>query len=340
MKVGDFDYSLPERLIAQHPSEKRDQSRLLVLDRSSGAVAHRHFYELPGLLQRGDVLVLNNTKVIPARLYARKPTGGQFEVLLLHPVSSTAWSCLAKPAKRARVGTALEFGGGLKGIVNAEGDEGLRTIDFSLGGQEFQDKLEEIGQMPLPPYIHEKPADPGRYQTVYASRPGAVAAPTAGLHFTQPLLQELDAAGISRVQLTLHVGLGTFRPVAAEDVEEHAMHSEWYEIDPAAAQAINSARIQGRRIVAVGTTAVRVLETAAQDDGTVISGSGWTDIFIYPGYRFKVVDALITNFHLPRSTLLMLVSALAGREKILAAYREAVAREYRFFSFGDAMLID
>lgn len=339
MKVSDFDYFLPQELIAQRPSQQRDHSRLLVLDRQSGTVRHRYFYDLPELLDPGDLLVLNDTKVLPARLFAQKPTGGQLELLLINPLDDKTWNCLVKPAKRARVGTQLELGGDLRGEVRAEGEEGLRTITFSLGGDEFQEAIAEIGEMPLPPYIHERPADPGRYQTVYAARPGAVAAPTAGLHFTPELFEALEAKGVGRVQLTLHVGIGTFRPVSVERVEEHKMHGEYYHIDEVAAAVINTARAAGRRIVAVGTTAVRVLETAAREDGTIVAGSGWTDIFIYPGYRFRAVDKLITNFHLPRSTLLMLVSAFAGRELILAAYEEAVARKYRFFSFGDAMLI-
>lgn len=339
MKVVDFDYLLPERLIAQHPCQSRDQSRLLVLDRHLGALTHRHFYDLPSLLCPGDLLVLNDTKVLPARLYARKLTGGRVEVLLLNPVGDNVWACLVKPAKRAPQGTCLLFPGDLSGEVIGQGAEGLRTVLFSLPGQEFQRKIEEIGELPLPPYIHEKPADPGRYQTVYAAKPGAVAAPTAGLHFTEELFRQLDNAGINRVYLTLHVGLGTFRPVSVDEVEEHTMHREYFEISGDTAEAINAAKAGGHRIVAVGTTSVRVLETVAGPDGSITSGSGWTDIFIYPGYRFKTVDALVTNFHLPRSTLLMLVSALAGRELILSAYQEAIAREYRFFSFGDAMLI-
>ncbi|HBI57031.1 MAG TPA: tRNA preQ1(34) S-adenosylmethionine ribosyltransferase-isomerase QueA [Firmicutes bacterium] len=338
MKVSEFDYTLPPELIAQHPCQRRDHSRLLVLDKKNGAISHRHFYDLPSLLGSNDLLVLNDTKVLPARLFARKPTGGQLEVLLINPVDDRTWSCLVKPAKRATAATQLQFAGGLRGEVVGLGDEGLRTIRFSIGGQEFQDKLAQIGEMPLPPYIHEKPADPGRYQTVYAAAPGAVAAPTAGLHFTPELFRQLEEKGVETAFLTLHVGIGTFRPVSAENVEEHHMHREYYAISPETARIINEAKARGNRIVAVGTTSVRVLETAAWE-GVITPGSGWTDIFIYPGYRFSMVDALITNFHLPHSTLLMLVSALAGRERILAAYQEAVAREYRFFSFGDAMLI-
>lgn len=339
MKVSDFDYHLPEHLIAQQPSQSRDHSRLLVLNRGAGTIQHRHFYDIPNYLQRGDLLVLNDTKVLPARLFAKKQTGGHVEILLLSPQDDRTWTCLVKPAKRVRPGTALEFGSGLNGVICSEWEQGLRTIEFSLAGKEFEQKLDEIGELPLPPYITEKPTDPSRYQTVYAAKPGAVAAPTAGLHFTPELFNQLEEIGIERVNLTLHVGIGTFRPVAVDNIEDHNMHSEYYEISAETAAAVNRAKAQGRRVIAVGTTAVRVLETAASSEGTLESGSGWTDIFIYPGYKFKAVDALITNFHLPKSTLLMLVSALADREKILQAYTEAVKEEYRFFSFGDAMLI-
>ncbi|HOB34832.1 MAG TPA: tRNA preQ1(34) S-adenosylmethionine ribosyltransferase-isomerase QueA [Bacillota bacterium] len=339
MKVSDFDFQLPEDLIAQQPCQKRDCSRLLILSRRTGTIEHKYFYHLPELLRAGDLLVLNDTKVLPARLFAAKDSGGRLELLLLTPGAEETWHCLVKPARRARVGTRLTFAGGLQGEIVAAGEQGQRTVRFSLAGAELQKKIEEIGQLPLPPYIRRPLAEPDRYQTVYAARPGAVAAPTAGLHFTDQVFARLKARGIDRVFLTLHVGLGTFRPVTAETVEEHRMHSEYYQIDAQAAAAVNRARAEGRRVVAVGTTAVRVLETAAGDDGLVRPGSGWTDIFIYPGYSFKAVDALLTNFHLPRSTLLMLVSAFAGRELVLQAYQEAIARKYRFFSFGDAMLI-
>lgn len=338
MKVSDFDYVLPPALIAQHPCPHRDHSRLLVLAKESGEVSHRRFYDLPDFLASGDFLVLNDTKVLPARLQARKPTGGKLEVLLLTPLDELSWSCLVRPAKRAPVGTRLQFAASLAGEVLSAGQEGQRCIRFSQGGDDFYRILDEVGEMPLPPYIREKPADPGRYQTVYAAAPGAVAAPTAGLHFTQDLFQRLAAKGVGQARLTLHVGLGTFRPVTAETVEEHPMHREYYSISPETAQAINQTRARGGRIVAVGTTSVRVLETVAAG-GMIRPGSGWTDIFLYPGYRFQAVDALVTNFHLPRSTLLMLVSALAGREQVLAAYDQAIAMGYRFFSFGDAMLI-
>lgn len=339
MKVSDFDYYLPQELIAQHPCQQRDHSRLLVLDRQTSSIRHKHFYDLPCLLNAGDLLVLNDTKVLPARLFARKESGGHLELLLINPIDDRRWHCLVKPAKRARVGTHLAFASGLTGEIVAEGEGGLRTIVFSLGGNEFQATIDKIGEMPLPPYIHEKPADPHRYQTVYAATPGAVAAPTAGLHFTPELFGELAAKGIERVHVTLHVGIGTFRPVSVTRVEEHNMHGEYYQIKEKTADIINAARAEGRRIVAVGTTTVRVLETATRADGSLGTGTGWTDIFIYPGYRYRAVDALITNFHLPRSTLLMLVSAFADIEYILAAYGEAVARKYRFFSFGDAMLV-
>ena len=338
MKVSDFDYQLPSHLIAQQPCPSRDQSRLLVLDKKTGDIRHRHFYDLPQILDSNDFLVFNDTKVLPARLFARKRGGGRLEVLLLRPIDEQTWSCLTRPAKRAPKGTQLEFAEGFQGEVVDKGEEGLRTIRFSLAGQEFQETLDRIGEMPLPPYINEKPADPGRYQTVYAAAPGAVAAPTAGLHFTPELIGSLEERGVGMAFLTLHVGLGTFRPVTVDRVGEHRMHREYYNISPEAATAIGVARRQGRRIVAVGTTSVRVLEAVARDR-VIDAGSGWVDIFIYPGYSFSLVDALVTNFHLPRSTLLMLVSALAGREKILAAYREAILQDYRFFSFGDAMLI-
>jgi S-adenosylmethionine:tRNA ribosyltransferase-isomerase len=337
MKVSDFDYSLPPELIAQQPCQRRDQSRLLVLDKNSGNISHRRFYQLPDILAPGDLLVFNDTKVLPARLFASKASGGKLEVLLLHPVDDSTWSCLVKPARRAPRETILEFAGGLAGEVAGIGEEGVRYIRFSLSGQEFQEKIAAIGEMPLPPYIREKPADPGRYQTVYAASPGAVAAPTAGLHFTPEVFHRLEARGVESAFLTLHVGLGTFRPVSVSTVEEHKMHSEYYCIGQATVDKIKAAKARGSRVVAVGTTSVRVLETSARDG--LLPRCGWTDIFIYPGFSFSVVDALVTNFHLPHSTLLMLVSALAGRERILAAYREAVALKYRFFSFGDAMLI-
>ncbi|MTI96740.1 MAG: tRNA preQ1(34) S-adenosylmethionine ribosyltransferase-isomerase QueA [Firmicutes bacterium] len=338
MKTSDFDYYLPKNLIAQQPLKSRDRSRLLVLERAGG-VEHSTFSRIGRYLRAGDLLVMNNTRVIPARLHGIKPTGGHVEILLLNPVNDGTWNCLVKPARRVSLGTLVNFDQELQAEVVASGEEGVRQLRFSLTGNDFDRKLEQLGQVPLPPYIENELDDSERYQTVYATSPGAVAAPTAGLHFTPQLLSDLEAVGIKRTELTLHVGLGTFRPVAVENIQEHKMHSEFYQLGSEAAAAINRTRSEGGRIVAVGTTAVRVLESVATPDGSVEPGQGWTDIFIYPGFKFRVVDALITNFHLPQSTLLMLVSALAGRERILEAYQEAVAAEYRFFSFGDAMLI-
>lgn len=341
LKTSDFDYLLPEELIAQHPLDARDGSRLLVYGRNSRAVAHRGFRDVPEYLRAGDVLALNDTRVIPARILGSKAdTGGKIEFLLLHRVEGDVWEALAKPAKRAAPGTLFEFGGGLvRAEVLQALPEGMRRIRLIYGGV-FEEALDAIGSMPLPPYIHERLSDPERYQTVYARARGSAAAPTAGLHFTPELLRTIEAKGVRIVRVLLHVGLGTFRPVAAEDVSEHRMHSEYYEITEGAAGAINAARAAGGRVFAVGTTSARTLETAAGEDGVVRAGSGWTDIFITPGYRFRAVDALITNFHLPRSTLLMMVSAFAGsREEMLRVYREAVEERYRFFSFGDAMMI-
>lgn len=339
LKVTDFDFYLPEELIAQTPLASRDKSRLLVLSRESGSMSHEIFSSLPDFLQPGDLLVLNNTKVLPARLHGQRPTGGSVEILLLTPLSDNSWSALVKPARRLKAGSSIIFPAGLKAEVTEEGEEGIRNLRFNLLGREFEEKLAQIGQIPLPPYIRCKLSDPDRYQTVYAQRPGAVAAPTAGLHFTPEVFQTLESKGIERAYVTLHVGLGTFRPVSAEKVEEHKMHSEFYEVTPEAAMLINNTKNRGGRVVAVGTTSVRVLESASDEQGFISPGTGSTDIFIYPGYRFKAVDALITNFHLPKSSLIMLVSALANREQILTAYREAVEKRYRFFSFGDAMLI-
>lgn len=339
MRVADFDYHLPQQLIAQHPLGSRDQSRLLVLDRKRDGVVHSNFATLGAFLAPGDLLVLNDTRVLPARLYGEKPSGGKVEVLLLNPVSPSTWSCLVKPARRVRVGTALWFGGQLRARVTRVGAEGMRELAFSLAGDQFMEAIHCLGQMPLPPYIRHKLDDPERYQTVYASSPGAVAAPTAGLHFTAALLAKLAGMGIDHVFLTLHVGLGTFRPVKVDKVDQHRMHSEYYHLPAPAAAAINDARRRGGRIVAVGTTVVRVLETLAEDNGAVRAGSGWTEIFIYPGHQFRGVDAMVTNFHLPRSTLLMLVAAFAGHQRTMEAYRTAVEYRYRFYSFGDAMLI-
>ena len=342
MDLNEFDYELPKELIAQDPLEDRSASRLLVLDKESGAVEHRIFREIPELLVPGDCLVINNTKVIPARLIgAREGSGGAVEVLLLKRIEGreNSWETLVKPGKKAKPGSRIVFGNGLlKAEVVDVVEEGNRIVRFEFEGI-FEEILDRLGEMPLPPYITHKLEDKNRYQTVYAKYDGSAAAPTAGLHFTKELLEEIRSAGVKIAEITLHVGLGTFRPVKAETVEEHRMHSEYYEISSEAAKLINETRQRGGRIVAVGTTSCRTLEAASREDGSIEAGSGWTEIFIYPGYRFKMVDALITNFHLPKSTLIMLVSALAGREHVLAAYEEAVRERYRFFSFGDAMLI-
>ncbi|MBY6276778.1 tRNA preQ1(34) S-adenosylmethionine ribosyltransferase-isomerase QueA [Symbiobacterium thermophilum] len=340
MRLSDFDYDLPKELIAQKPVEPRDASRLMVVHRASGAIEHRCFRDLPEYLRPGDGLVINETRVMPARLLgSREKTGGAMEVLLLKRLDRDRWETLVKPGKKARPGERIVFGDGLLvGTVVGPTDYGGRVIDFHYEGV-FENLLERLGQMPLPPYIHEQLEEPERYQTVYAREWGSAAAPTAGLHFTAELLDRLAARGVEIHRITLHVGLGTFRPVEVEDPTQHKMHSEFYHVSPEAAAGINAVRKGGGRLVAVGTTSVRTLETVADEDGTVRPGEGWTDIFIYPGYRFKAVDALVTNFHLPKSTLLMLVSALAGHDLIMRAYREAVAQRYRFFSFGDAMLI-
>lgn len=339
MKLTDFDYDLPQELIAQHPAEPRDTSRLMLLDKVSGKVQHRaHFYDIIDELTDNDVLVFNNTKVIPARLYGhRKDSGGKVEVLLLTPCGTNRWECLVKPGKKCPIGQELTFDKGLQGKVLEKTDFGGRIIQFTCDG-EFDDIIQQIGEMPLPPYIHEKLEDQNRYQTVYAKYKGSAAAPTAGLHFTPDLLDRIKAKGVEEVFVTLHVGLGTFRPVSEEEIEDHQMHKEFYSVSQEAADAINRARKSGKRIIAVGTTSVRTLESATVD-GVLQAGSGSTEIYIYPGYTYKMVDALITNFHLPQSTLLMLISALAGREHCLAAYKEAVKEKYRFFSFGDAMFI-
>ena len=339
MKTSDFLYDLPEELIAQTPVEPRDHSRLLVVNRADGSLAHRHFYDLPAYLKPGDVLVVNDTRVMPARLIGERPGGGACEVLLLRQISPVSWETLVKPGKKLKAGTTVSFGGGrLTATIEAPTDAGGRVVRFHVASGTLEAALDELGEMPLPPYIHEKLADRERYQTVYAREVGSAAAPTAGLHFTPELLEKIRGMGVEIVPVLLHVGLGTFRPVKAEDVSEHKMHSEFYSVGPEAAEAVNRAKAEGRRVIAVGTTSVRTLESAAAD-GALRPGSGWTDIFITPGYRFRMVDALVTNFHLPGSTLIMLVSALLGREEALAAYAEAVRQRYRFFSFGDAMLI-
>ena len=339
MKKSDFYFDLPPELIAQTPLEQRDASRLLCLDKRTGALEHRHFHELTELLGPGDCLVMNDSRVIPARLFGQRPTGGSVEVVLLRDLGGGDWECLTRPGRKTPPGTRLTFGEGelTAEVIRAEA-EGNKVLHFRYEGI-FLEVLEKLGQMPLPPYIREKLADPERYQTVYCRDPGSAAAPTAGLHFTKELLAELEARGVKLVFLTLHVGLGTFRPVKEENIEDHPMHSEFCIVPEAAAAAVNDTKRAGGRIVSVGTTSCRTLESFTGEDGILRAGSGWTDIFIYPGYRFKAVDALITNFHLPESTLIMLVSALAGRENILHAYEVAVREKYRFFSFGDAMFI-
>ncbi len=340
MDVNDFDYYLPEELIAQDPLEDRSSSRLMVLDKVTGEIEHRHFRDIVEYLNPGDCLVINDTKVIPARLLGeRVGTGAAIEVLLLTRKSEKVWETLVRPGKKMKIGTEVSFGDGrLKGKVIDIVDDGNRLIEFEYDGI-FEEILDELGQMPLPPYITHELEDKSRYNTVYAKNEGSAAAPTAGLHFTPELLREIENMGVDIAHITLHVGLGTFRPVKSETVEDHHMHSEFYIVEESEAEKINSAKKNGGRIICVGTTSCRTLESAADEDGYLKSGSGWTDIFIYPGYKFKILDCLITNFHLPKSTLIMLVSALAGREHILAAYDEAVRERYRFFSFGDAMFI-
>ncbi len=338
MKLSDFYYDLPKELIAQHPAAQRDHARLMLYDRKSGAVSHKYFYDLVDELQEGDVLVFNDSRVIPARLYGKRvPTGGKVEFLLLAPVGEDRWEVLVNPGKKALPGTAVEFPENLTAHVLERTDFGGRIVSFEYGGV-FDDIIDKIGEMPLPPYIHEKLDNPDEYQTIYARERGSAAAPTAGLHFTEELLDKIRAKGVETVFVTLHVGLGTFRPVEEENIEDHEMHSEFYSIAPEAAEAINRAKTEGRRIIAVGTTSMRTLESAGVA-GQVQAGSGQTNIFIYPGFTFHIADALITNFHLPESTLLMLVSALSTRENILRAYEIAVQEKYRFFSFGDAMFI-
>lgn len=339
MKTSDFMYDLPERLIAQTPLQRRDGSRLLVLDKLTGEMEHRHFYDLPSYLRPGDCMVLNDSRVIPARLIGVRDTGGAAEVVLLRELGEGRWECLTRPGKKMRVGAKVCFGDGeLTGEVEDVLPDGGRVIRFTFQGI-FLEVLERLGRMPLPPYIKERLDDPERYQTVYSAHPGSAAAPTAGLHFTNELLDSIRAMGVDVRFVTLHVGLGTFRPVKAENVEDHDMHSEFCTVPPETAQAVERTKAAGGRIVAVGTTSCRTLESFTGEDGVLRAESGWTDIFIYPGYKFKCIDALVTNFHLPGSTLVMLVSALAGRENILNAYAEAVRQEYRFFSFGDAMFI-
>ena len=340
MKTSDFYYDLPEELIAQDPLEDRSASRLMVLDKNTGKIQHHIFKEIVHYLNPGDCLVINDTKVIPARLYGTKVgTDAKIEVLLLKRKENNIWETLVKPGKKAKIGTRISFGDGLlMGEVVDIVEEGNRLIQFSYDGI-FEEILDKLGQMPLPPYITHQLKDKNRYQTVYAKHNGSAAAPTAGLHFTPELLEEIKAKGVNIAHVTLHVGLGTFRPVKVEDVTQHHMHSEFYVVEEDQAALINETKKKGGKIISVGTTSLRTLESASSEEGILKAGSGWTDIFIYPGYRFKIVDRLITNFHLPESTLIMLVSALAGKEHIMEAYEEAVKDKYRFFSFGDAMLI-
>jgi len=339
LKTSDFYYDLPPELIAQTPLEKRDNSRLMTLDKNTGEIGHRHFYELPTLLRPGDCLVLNDSRVLPARLLGRRETGGAVEVLLLVDKGDKVWECLVKPGRKLREGAKITFGDGrLTGEIAQVLPDGNRLVRFQYEGI-FLEILESLGKMPLPPYIKEELKDPERYQTVYSKEVGSAAAPTAGLHFTKDLLRQVEAMGVKVCYVTLHVGLGTFRPVKEEEITDHVMHSEYCVIPQETADVINETKRRGGRVICVGTTSCRTIESWAKEDGTLAACSGWTSIYIYPGYRFKVLDALITNFHLPESTLLMLVSALAGREHILAAYKEAVKEEYRFFSFGDAMFL-
>ncbi len=339
MKVDIFDYELPQELIAQTPAEKRDSSRLLMLNKSTGEIEHGHFTDIKSKLRPGDCLVLNNTRVIPARLIGQRSNGGEAELLLLRRIDTYSWETMVRPGKKLRTGKEIVFGDGkLKGTITEELENGNRVVRFEFDGI-FEEVLNELGEMPLPPYITEKLADKERYQTVYSKYEGSAAAPTAGLHFTNELLGEIAQEGVKIVYLTLHVGIGTFRPVKADNVEEHSMHSEVYNIPEEAAKIINETKQAGGRIIAVGTTSTRTLESASDENGVLHSGSGSTNIFIYPGYKFKMTDALITNFHLPKSTLIMLVSALAGYENTMNAYKVAVRDRYRFFSFGDAMFI-
>lgn len=340
MKTSDFYFDLPEELIAQVPLKERDKSRLMVLDKKTGKVNHKGFREILDYLKPGDCLVLNNTRVIPARLFGVKDTGANVEFLLLKRIDQNRWQTLVKPGKRAKIGAKFYFGNHkeLKGEIVELSEEGTRIIEFTYEGI-FEEVLDRLGNMPLPPYITEKLEDKERYQTVYSKHRGSAAAPTAGLHFTEDLLMELKDKGVKIAYITLHVGLGTFRPVKSENILEHKMHSEFYMVSKETADIINSTKSKGGRIISVGTTATRTLETVGNNEGVIREGNGWTDIFIYPGYKFKVINGLLTNFHLPESTLIMLVSALAGKENVLKAYNKAVKEEYRFFSFGDAMLI-
>ena len=340
MKKSDFYFDLPEELIAQTPIPERDHSRLLHVDKVTGALEHRHFYDLPEYLHEGDCLVLNDSRVLPARLIGTRPGGGSVELVLLRDLGEGRWECLSRPGRKTKPGTALRFGDGeLTAEVEAVADGGNRIVRFDYEGI-FLEVLERLGKMPLPPYIKAELEDGERYQTVYSREPGSAAAPTAGLHFTKELLARIEAKGVKLCYVTLHVGLGTFRPVKEEEIEDHPMHAEFCIVPERTAQLVTETKRAGGRVVAVGTTSCRTLESFANDDGTLDAQSGWTDIFIYPGYRFKCIDALVTNFHLPESTLIMLVSALAGRENVLNAYKVAVEERYRFFSFGDACFFE
>ena len=340
MLLSDFDYNLPEELIAQTPCQQRDHSRLMVLNRKDKSISHKHFYDLKQYLKKGDTLVFNDTKVIPARLIGhRAKTGGKVEVFLLRRTEGNRWETLVKPGKKAQIGNIIEFSDELSCEVIDHTDFGGRIVEFKFDGI-FEEILDRLGETPLPPYIHEKLADKNRYQTVYARENGSAAAPTAGLHFTKELLEEIKAMGVNLAFVTLHVGLGTYRPVNVDNIEDHVMHKEFYHIEKEAADIINNTKKNGGRVIAVGTTSIRTLESAAKEDGTIEPIADETGIFIYPGYKFKIVDAIVTNFHLPKSTLIMLISAFAGREYVLSAYEEAVREKYRFFSFGDAMFIE
>ena len=340
MKKSEFNFELPEELIAQTPLQQRDQSRLMHLDRATGAIEHRHFFELPDLLRKGDCLVLNDSRVLPARLLGVRTSGGSVELVLLRDLGEGRWECLSRPGRKTKPGTQLSFGNGeLRAEVESVTDGGNRIVRFRYEGI-FLEVLEKLGRMPLPPYIKAELKDPERYQTVYSREVGSAAAPTAGLHFTKELLAEIEARGVRIAYVTLHVGLGTFRPVKEEEIEDHPMHAEYCIVPEETARLVNETKQSGGRVIAVGTTSCRTLESFADENGLLKPCSGWTSIFIYPGYRFRCIDALVTNFHLPESTLIMLVSALAGRENVLNAYRIAVGERYRFFSFGDAMLID
>ena len=339
MRTDDFDFELPEELIAQTPLSKRDSSRLLVLNKETGDIEHKVFTDILDYLVEGDVLVLNDTKVMPARIYGvKEETNAAIEILMLKETNDDIWECLVKPAKRIHIGDVVKFSDKLKAECTSVGEEGIRGFKFIYDGI-FYEILDELGEMPLPPYIHEKLQDKDRYQTVYAKNIGSAAAPTAGLHFTPELLNKIEEKGVIVKYVTLHVGLGTFRPVNVEDVTNHKMHSEFYTMNNDTAMELNKAKAEGRRIISVGTTSTRTLETIMQTYNTFKACSGWTEIFIYPGYEFKAINALITNFHLPKSTLVMLVSALAGKDNVLNAYKEAVEEKYRFFSFGDSMFI-